>query len=191
MLAGAHLCVVWSVNVLISNYLGHCYTVVDIPACLYLPILDTLQWAVSMLRLPGNVHYYAAAHILTTDPRLLVLSSQSKFSVSSDLSSVLRYTYGAVSRCTIYERCLPGKELAGALRTQQDLCSRQTIGGSRGTAPYNHNIGHTREGSLKEKKIHIHTLKVPVKRRRVIYQLRIQLKVGIRTGVFIFIDGRK
>lgn len=176
---------------LISNYLGHCYTVVDIPACLYLPILDTLQWAVSMLRLPGNVHYYAAAHILTTDPRLLVLSSQSKFSVSSDLSSVLRYTYGAVSRCTIYERCLPGKELAGALRTQQDLCSRQTIGGSRGTAPYNHNIGHTREGSLKEKKIHIHTLKVPGKRRRVIYQLRIQLKVGIRTGVFIFIDGRK
>ena len=139
----------------------------------------------------GNVHYYAAAHILTTDPRLLVLSSQSKFSVSSDLSSVLRQTYGAVSRCTIYERCLPGKELAGALRPQQDLCSQQTIGGSRGTAPYNHNIGHTREGSLKEKKIHIHTLKVPGKRRRVIYQLRIQLKVGIRTGVFIFIDGRK
>ena len=168
MLARAHLCVVWSVNVnvLISNYLGHCYTVVDIPACLYLPILDTLQWAVSMLRLPGNVHYYAAAHILTRVSCLLVLSSQSKFSVSSDLSSVLRYTYGAVSRCTIYERCLPGKELAGALRTQQDLCSRQTIGGSRGTAPYNHNIGHTREGSLTftRKRKYIHTLKVSLSR---------------------------
>ena len=53
---------------------------------------------------------------------------------------------------------LPGKELAGEPRTQQDLCSQQTIGGTRGTAPYNHNIGHTRDHSLSPGKENMYIL---------------------------------
>ena len=100
----AHVCAVWSVNVLISNYLGHCYTIVDIPGCSYLPILDTLQWAVSMCELPGNVHDYAAhtVHILNS----FGFEFSDACSVSSDLSSSLRYSEPILDVCTIYEPSL-------------------------------------------------------------------------------------
>ena len=104
------VCAVWSVNVLISNYLGHCYTIVDIPGCSYLPILDTLQWAVSMWA-PWECSLLPSTH--TQHSHLFWFEFKSACSVSSDLSSSLRYIEPILDVCTIYEPSLSTRQRIG------------------------------------------------------------------------------